>query len=144
MYIEKALRYSQGGSFGTERIALGIEQGLLNIHPPVTLATPPAAAQRCVIYLEPMLLDRTNTPVGDWVDITAVVIAAMSRDVEEKFVRGSRHATSGRDFDPTQLRIATPAWGNFGRGFALTHIQPVSSLKNISNSGIFFGAIRCG
>jgi hypothetical protein len=61
--------------FDTNRIALGIDQGLLNIHPPVTLVTASVPVQRCVIYLKAMLLDRTNAaPVGDWVDIMAVVI----------------------------------------------------------------------
>jgi len=51
--------------FNTDRIALGIEQGLLNIHPPVTLVTALVLVQRCVIYLKAMLLDRTNALVGD-------------------------------------------------------------------------------
>lgn len=60
--------------FDTDKIALGIGPGLLHMHPPVTLVTASVPVQQYVIYLKAMLLDRTNAPVGDWVDIMAVVV----------------------------------------------------------------------
>lgn len=53
---------------------MGIFPALLYIHPPVTLITASVPIRRSVIFLKVKIMDQTNAPIGDWVDVMAVVV----------------------------------------------------------------------
>lgn len=85
--------------FDSDRIAMGIDAILLQIHPPVTLITASTPVQRNVIYLQARFLDGLNAPVGGWVDVLAVVVpgAPNRHRCSGMFVRKSLYAATAPD-----------------------------------------------
>lgn len=70
---------------------MAIFPAILQVHPPVILATALAPVQRSVIVLDVQLLNREYNPIGDWFSAQAVVVPGVpNRDkCSGMFVRKS-------------------------------------------------------
>jgi hypothetical protein len=100
---------------------LGIFPALLQIHPPVTLVTASVPIQRSVIVLEVKILDRTNAPIGDFVDVEAVVVPGPpNRDrCSGMFIRKSFYTTTAPD--------AQEKWDYYTFAYCMTSVSNLIS-----------------